>query len=117
MSSGVTYEEWINGCKKARSDILEMEQGDRLINLSYLLYMTSVMKNSIEGWQSWFKNPHLMSNFTEEEISELFELMKELSLTLLDNDISLTEKKVEELYEKLEEDLLEFEEPEMGFIS
>lgn len=46
------------------------------------------------GWFSWVRNPKFMEeNFTEQELQEIFEKLKEYAVKFLELDVEWTKKK------------------------
>lgn len=82
---------WINKVKKEIQQLKELKPADRLSLVASITRCSGSISDSLYGWYSWLSNPLLMKYFTEEELKEIFEWFRELSIKFLEFDLKWTE--------------------------
>ena len=73
-------------------EITNKKPKDRLECTEAIYKCNIAIGASIEGWSQWLQNPGIMGKFTEDELNEIHNEFKKLSLLFLSYDIKWTKK-------------------------
>lgn len=84
---------WTDERAKVLADLKKLEPADRLSVYSSLIKFNSALFESVRGWDSWLRNPAFIETFTQEELNQIFNGFKEVTLKFLEEDIRWTGKK------------------------
>jgi len=83
-------EDWIKKVEKQIRSFKSLEPSDRLELVSAIKQLNEAVAASTVGWDSWIKNPEVMKAFKKEELSELFNSFRELTIQFLEMDVKYT---------------------------
>ena len=84
---------WTDERAKVLADLKKIEPTDRLSVYSGLIKFNSALFESVRGWDSWLRNPSFMETFSLEELNQIFNDFREVTLKFLQEDIRWTGKK------------------------
>jgi hypothetical protein len=84
---------WADERAKILADLKKLEPTDRLSVYSGLIKFNSALFESVRGWDSWLRNPTFMESFSLDELNEIFNGFKDVTLRFLEEDIRWTGKK------------------------
>ena len=84
---------WTEERAKALAHLESLEPTDRLSFYSGLFKLNSALFESVQGWNTWLRNPAFMETFSQDELAEIFDSFKEVVLRFIEEDIKWTEKK------------------------
>jgi len=87
-----SIEEWKKKLKKEIVEIEKLEAKDRLQATSSLMYLNASLASSVSGWHSWLTNAMIMEKFSREELEELVERFRKVTLDFLLLDLEYTDK-------------------------
>jgi len=90
----INIKEWIKKVERHLNTIKNYKTTDRLSTVSGITQCVSCIGGSVNGWISWLSDPRIMNSFNEDELIELFNEFKRLSIKMLELDIEWTKKKL-----------------------
>ena len=88
---------WTDERAKALAHLKKLEPTDRLSLYSSLIKLNSALFESVQGWNSWLRNPVFMEMFSQDELSEMSNSFKQVVLKFIEEDIKWTGKKEQSL--------------------
>jgi hypothetical protein len=88
---------WTDERAKALADLKKLEPTDRLSLYSSLIKLNSAVFESVQGWNSWLRNPVFMETFSQDELAEMSSSFKQVVLKFIEEDIKWTGKKEQSL--------------------
>jgi hypothetical protein len=84
---------WTEERAEVLAHIESLEPTDRLSLYSGLFKLNSALFESVQGWNTWLRNPAFMEAFSQEELAEIFDSFKQVVLRFIGEDIKWTGKK------------------------
>jgi len=88
---------WTDDRAKALAHLKKLEPTDRLSLYSSLIKLNSALFESVQGWNSWLRNPVFMETFSQDELAEMSNSFKQVVLKFIEEDIKWTGKKEQSL--------------------
>ena len=83
-------DDWIGIVKTYLTQIETLKPKDRLETCGEIGRCVDAIRGSVAGWINWLSNPGLMSNFTEDELAEVFKRMRQVAVDFLNLDLDAT---------------------------
>ena len=81
---------WTDERTKVLADLKKLEPTDRLSVYSSLIKFNSALYESVRGWDSWLRNPTFMETFSLEELKQMYDEFREVTLRFLEGDVRWT---------------------------
>jgi hypothetical protein len=78
---------------KALAHLESLEPTDRLSLYLGLFELNSALFESVQGWNTWLRNPAFIETFSQEELAEIFDSFKQVVLRFIEEDVKWTGKK------------------------
>ena len=95
-SNNNTLEDWADGLEEALEQIKKASAKDRLGIVSGIYCCAAAISSSMKGWRNWLSNPLLMESYEKEELDKLYNMFKDVAVTLLEEDLKWTKRKLED---------------------
>jgi len=83
---------WIDKINREIDYLNKLEPKDRLNYISAIVHCANAIIGSVSGWEAWLTNPTLMENFKLEELKEIFNEFKKVTIGFLEYDIKWSEE-------------------------
>lgn len=81
---------WTDERTKVLADLKKLEPTDRLSVYSGLIKFNSALYESVRGWDSWLRNPTFMETFSLDELKQMYDEFREVTLRFLEGDVKWT---------------------------
>lgn len=88
--SSNSVEEWVQKTEEAIKILREKKPKDRLELVAAIEEAVVSINASTIGWNSWTKSPQVMKQFTEEELQEMWEHLRDFGCNFLEFDLKWT---------------------------
>jgi len=88
----MNVKKWIRKVEEQIKYLEELEPTDRLSFMSGIAFCTNAIVGSVSGWEAWLSSPTLMENFREEELREIFNEFRRVTIGFLKYDIEWSKK-------------------------
>jgi len=82
--------EWIKKVDRVRNSIKKEKPKDRLGYVKAIEMCVLALNGSCQGWASWISEPKVMERFSEEELKKMFDVVRKVTLVLLEHDVYWT---------------------------
>ncbi len=86
-SQGLSLDKWIEIIESVRAKIDKLPCKDRLDVCASMTKCVDAVRNSSTGWLTWLTAPTTMNEFSEDELSEFFKQICDISRKFLDLDL------------------------------
>ncbi len=83
----LSLSKWIDIIERVRAKVDNLSGKDRLEVCASMAKCVDAVRNSSQGWLTWLSVPTTMDQFSEDELSEFFNRIKDISRKFLDLDL------------------------------
>lgn len=90
-----SIDEWIAKVEKSLKSLKEKDPKDRLELVAAIEEAIISVNASTLGWNAWTRSPQTMKTFSEEELREIWEKMRDFGCKFLEFDIEWTKRFLE----------------------
>lgn len=85
---------WIDRSKKTIDYLKELKEKrdlDRLDLVKGMRFAFGALSQSLGGWTQWANSPEIMSQFTQEELQEMSDIIIEMVTKFVEYDMDITD--------------------------
>jgi hypothetical protein len=87
-----TSHDWVEMTKERIKQLEALDLKDRFACYVALWSIIEAIRQSISGWHSWLVRPGIIADFSEDELRDFSQNMREIAINFLKFDIKATEK-------------------------
>jgi len=88
----MNVKKWIRKVEEQIKYLEGLEPTDRLSFMSGIAYCTNAIVGSVSGWEAWLSSPTLMENFREDELRDIFNEFRRVTIGFLKYDIEWSKR-------------------------